>query len=218
MNSRSVLRQDWEYKMSTRIASARGRFRPESVRDFSQRSRRLSRWLGLRYQRAQELLARIYGYSDFHELRRELERPGTPGPFDDSDPTVSTAAERGRESRIAHLIAELKGVNEFHLTAHERAVASMGLFRQAAQHRLMFNAVTKPHGSATAGANSRRLIPAPPPSHPALAAIIVDVECAADEDVEWLWTETAAGRYVSGYRLISSTRGALSTMSSTDKT
>ncbi len=151
--------------MSTRIASARGRFRPESVRDFSQRSRRLSRWLGLRYQ-------------------------------DDSDPTVSTAAERARESRIAHLIAEFKGVNEFHLTAHELAVASMGLFRQAAQHRLMFNAVTKPHRSATAGANSRRLIPA-------LAAIIVDVECAADEDVEWLWTETAAGRYVSGYRLIS---------------
>jgi len=31
----------------------------------------------------------------------------------------------------------------------------------------------------------------------------IDDLAAADEDVEWLWTETAAGRYVSGYRLIS---------------
>jgi hypothetical protein len=38
---------------------------------------RLSKWLGLPYQQSQELLARIYGYSNFHELRVQLERRTT---------------------------------------------------------------------------------------------------------------------------------------------
>ena len=28
------------------------------------------------------------------------------------------------------------------------------------------------------------------------------VQCDDDEDVEWLWTETPDGRFVSGYRLV----------------
>lgn len=50
--------------------------------------------------------------------------------------------------------------------------------------------------------NSRRIIPAPAPSHPDLRSTLVNVYCAADEDVEWQWTETPNGRYVSGYRLV----------------
>jgi hypothetical protein len=52
------------------------------------------------------------------------------------------------------------------------------------------------------GKQSRRFVTAPPPSHPGLHATVLNVECAADEDVEWLWTETAAGRFVSGYQII----------------
>ena len=48
----------------------------------------------------------------------------------------------------------------------------------------------------------RRLVTAPPPTHPALHATVLNVECAADEDVEWLWTETPTGRFVSGYQII----------------
>jgi hypothetical protein len=190
--------------MSIHAASARDRFRPESAQDFSQRSRRLSKWLGLSYQRSQELLARIYGYSDFHELHVQLRRPGTPGPFEDPQDS---------EYRSARLIAEFKGINELQLTARDRAVASLGFFRHAAQHRAIFNALAEQDRAAPAGysgisnalksSKPRRVVMAPPPSHPALAGTVLDVECAEDEDVEWLWTETPAGRCVSGYRLVS---------------
>lgn len=43
----------------------------------------------------------------------------------------------------------------------------------------------------------------PPPSSPdLLTGVVLSVECADDEDVEWIWTETNAGRFVSGYRII----------------
>ena len=48
----------------------------------------------------------------------------------------------------------------------------------------------------------RRLVTAPPPSHPGLHATVLNVECAADEEVEWHWTETPNGRYVSGYQIV----------------
>ncbi len=45
-------------------------------------------------------------------------------------------------------------------------------------------------------------MPAPAPSNPRLHAPILSVECAADQDVLWQWTETAEGRFVSGYQLV----------------
>jgi hypothetical protein len=48
----------------------------------------------------------------------------------------------------------------------------------------------------------RRLVTAPPLSHPGPHATVLNVECADDEDVEWLWTETPEGRFVSGYQLV----------------
>ena len=49
---------------------------------------------------------------------------------------------------------------------------------------------------------ARRIVPAPAPSNPRLRPAVLDVECSADEDVEWYWTETAEGRFVSGYRIV----------------
>jgi hypothetical protein len=43
---------------------------------------------------------------------------------------------------------------------------------------------------------------APEPSNPRLRSMVVNVECTEDEDVEWFWTETADGRFVSGYRIV----------------
>jgi len=48
----------------------------------------------------------------------------------------------------------------------------------------------------------RRLITAPPPSHPCLNSAVLNVECTDDQDVEWLWSETPDGRFVSGYQLV----------------
>lgn len=48
----------------------------------------------------------------------------------------------------------------------------------------------------------RRIVPALPPSNPRLQTPVLSVECAEDEDVQWQWTETAEGRFVSGYQLV----------------
>jgi hypothetical protein len=48
----------------------------------------------------------------------------------------------------------------------------------------------------------RKIVPAPQPSHPDLRSVVLNVDCAEDEEVIWQWTETAKGRYVSGYRLV----------------
>jgi hypothetical protein len=31
---------------------------------------------------------------------------------------------------------------------------------------------------------------------------VLNVECAEKEDVEWQWTETLEGRFVSGYNIV----------------
>jgi hypothetical protein len=53
----------------------------------------------------------------------------------------------------------------------------------------------------------KRVVPAPAPSSPRLRSAILNVECAEDEDVEWQWTETIEGRFVSGYRIVSHSPG-----------
>jgi hypothetical protein len=55
---------------------------------------------------------------------------------------------------------------------------------------------------AVHSSNTRRIVPAPAPSHPDLRSTVLNVYCADDEDVEWLWTESAEGRFVSGYTLV----------------
>jgi hypothetical protein len=47
-----------------------------------------------------------------------------------------------------------------------------------------------------------RVVPAPEASRPELRSTVLNVDCADDEDVEWQWTETPAGRFVSGYRIV----------------
>lgn len=47
-----------------------------------------------------------------------------------------------------------------------------------------------------------RVVPAPPPSNPRLHSTVLSVECTEDEEVQWQWTETAEGCFVSGYRLV----------------
>ncbi len=48
----------------------------------------------------------------------------------------------------------------------------------------------------------RRVVPAPQPSNPRLRSAVLNVECAEDESVEWHWTETMEGRFVSGYTIV----------------
>lgn len=50
--------------------------------------------------------------------------------------------------------------------------------------------------------NSHRVVSAPEPSRPELRNTVLNVNCAEGEEVEWQWTETVIGRYVSGYRIV----------------
>ena len=52
----------------------------------------------------------------------------------------------------------------------------------------------------------KQVIPAPEPSSPRLRSTVLNVECTEDEDVEWIWTETADGRFVCGYRIVRAQR------------
>jgi len=48
----------------------------------------------------------------------------------------------------------------------------------------------------------RRIVTAPPPTNPSLRAALLDVECAENEDVVWVWTDTGAGSLVTGYQVV----------------
>jgi hypothetical protein len=52
--------------------------------------------------------------------------------------------------------------------------------------------------------NIYRVVSAPEPSRPELHNTVLNVNCLEGEDVEWQWTETPKGRYVSGYRIVRS--------------
>lgn len=51
-------------------------------------------------------------------------------------------------------------------------------------------------------ASEKRIVPAPPPSNPDLPQGVINVECSDDEEIEWLWTETTRGRFVSGFKIV----------------
>jgi hypothetical protein len=54
----------------------------------------------------------------------------------------------------------------------------------------------------------RRIVPAPAPSNPRLHPAVLSVECAEDEKIEWHWTETTEGRFVSGYSIVPQIRNS----------
>jgi hypothetical protein len=55
---------------------------------------------------------------------------------------------------------------------------------------------------SSAETRPRRIVTAPPPTHPSLSPMLFDVECADNEEVVWTWTDTGAGSVVSGYQVV----------------
>jgi hypothetical protein len=55
---------------------------------------------------------------------------------------------------------------------------------------------------SSAETRPRRIVTAPPPTHPSLRTTLLDAECADNEEVMWLWTDSGAGSMVSGYQLV----------------
>lgn len=47
-----------------------------------------------------------------------------------------------------------------------------------------------------------RIVPAPVAGDPRLRSPILDVVCGLNEEIEWHWTLTDHGRFVSGYSIV----------------
>lgn len=59
------------------------RFTPASLQDFTAAARDVAAAYGIKLSHAQEHLARLYGFEDFHELRAHLAQLPPPGPYSD---------------------------------------------------------------------------------------------------------------------------------------
>jgi hypothetical protein len=127
------------------------RFRPISKQDLSRYARHLAWLIEEPYQKTQGLLARIYGYANFHELQVELAKAGLPGPFDEDQPnemipdgnnskTLSNIAQR-RRLRILEIISDYKGVDIANLSSRYQNAADIGLFKSPVYHRKDFRLV-----------------------------------------------------------------------------
>lgn len=129
-----------------------GQFRPVSIPDFQNYAKALA-WLAeLPLQRAQELLARIYGYSGLHELQQIMKSPGIPGPFThiwDEDAVLSSEVgaqlyfqdpEVGskRLYREWDLLGAEKGLDRLTLTPRLERISDLLLFDPPDKHRAAF--------------------------------------------------------------------------------
>jgi hypothetical protein len=55
---------------------------------------------------------------------------------------------------------------------------------------------------SSAETRPRRIVTAPPPTHPSLRPLLLDVECEENEAIVWIWTDMGAGSVVSGYQVV----------------
>ena len=127
------------------------RFRPLSKRHFSCYVDNLS-WLTKQpYQRTMEMLARVYGYANYHELQQDLAKGWQlAGPFDDEEAYGTIASGSisdhlldisGRRNRVLRFVAEYKGLSVDTLSPLYREAANLGLFKTLARHREDFRRI-----------------------------------------------------------------------------
>jgi hypothetical protein len=133
----------------SRLTDFSGKFRPASLSDFKDYAKNLAWLTGLPKQKSQEILARIYGYSDLHELHAALKTLGKPGPFQDElAPSMDfrewvPARFAPQASRIDRLVREAVGKLPKHQHHRFELAPMLGLFTSPAQHRLCTALVKK---------------------------------------------------------------------------
>lgn len=115
------------------------RFRPVSPADFSRYAKNLAWLTELPLQRSQELLARIYGYSDTHELQQVMAAlADVPRPA--SALTFNWAGQW--DTRTLNLVAAAKGFDSLDgLSPRDWEVRDIGLFEDPPEHRALFRVI-----------------------------------------------------------------------------
>lgn len=108
------------------------RFLPPSPKEFAERARHVCWLLEEPLQRCQELLARIYGYGDLHELQAAMARGDEPGPYS------SCVADVDRSNRSIHFMLSVKGDTR-QLPSHKAErywrIRDIELFHEPSRHR-----------------------------------------------------------------------------------
>jgi hypothetical protein len=112
-------------------------FRLPSYNEFGDYAANIAALLLLPLQFCQEWLARLYGYSGLHELRKVYETKGNFGPFvgeELSHPDTFAQRDSARQSRLTSAVSELQSKSS---RAKELGpiLAHMGLFLRPKRHR-----------------------------------------------------------------------------------
>lgn len=129
------------------VALVNGRFRPESISHFKEVAKSMAWLLERPAQKCQEDLARIYGYSGLHELQQVLKMSGPPGPFAPRYSYLASDDEALVESQDQRIFFILFGVpkgywrEDYLATDRCFLVFEMGLFQEAAEHRVCFEKI-----------------------------------------------------------------------------
>lgn len=123
--------------------SASIRFRPANQQDFSNFAKDLSWLLEEPLQKSQELLARIYGYSDLHEIQQEWGKNNVPGPYDEDLPLsgFDLNTKWVRDKRMLGLIAGAKKFQLEGLPTRYSDAREIGLFATPGTHRMAFRRI-----------------------------------------------------------------------------
>jgi len=131
---------------STVKAAAVTRYRPTGWEDFKTYAANLGWLLQVPTQRAQEILARIYGYSGTHELHQNLKRPGVPGVVDPTTTGQRWAIPYGlgaeAHNRTLDVVREARGMEGLgKLSKRDWKVVEIGLFLSPGDHKEHFKQV-----------------------------------------------------------------------------
>lgn len=140
-------------------------FVPASDKDFKRYAKNLAVLLQVRYQRAQQLLAKVYGYSSYHQLRQTLESAShLPGPFH----TDVLATGGDDVSRLGYLSDQLTAREDRALAvlrsesseydddptisqALNDAAHSIGLFEKPSTHQRLFSRIYQKYPQLRSG-------------------------------------------------------------------
>lgn len=113
---------------------APARFRPASQLDFGRYAKSLAKVLECKLQDAQQVLARMYGYADLHELQQALKTESSPGPF--SDRAASAELRLARDERTMRCVFDwLAPQKDRYLQNRDALACDLGLFLSPPAHR-----------------------------------------------------------------------------------
>ncbi|WP_371436306.1 hypothetical protein [Polaromonas sp.] len=144
--------------MDTKDIPSIGRFRPTSWADFKTYAGNLAWLLEIENSRATELLSRIYGYANAHELQAVLKTKGEFGFEQQEGDDRFEAPQRNHDDRVLHLAAQELGLEGVDITRRVWLSRDCEFFGRPGEHRVAFREIKRQinvsEGTAPSGVES----------------------------------------------------------------